>query len=64
MYIIHLLIRHSTVAQCNGNFEAICPIQIILTRPMSRYLLYFPRTELKRTRVSSRSLQAVCIAPV
>ena len=62
MYIIHLLIRHSTVAQCNGNLEAICPIQIMLT--MSRYLVYFPRTELKRTRLSSRSLQAVCIAPV
>ena len=23
MYIIHLLIRNSTVAQCNGNLEAI-----------------------------------------
>ena len=37
MYIIHLLIGHSTVAQCNGNLEDICPIQIMLT--MSCYLV-------------------------
>ena len=37
MYIIHLLIGHSTVAQGNVNLEAICPIQIMLT--MSCYLV-------------------------